>query len=305
MASRCEIGIDGVDADQAQAWSDAAIAEVARIEAKYSRYRAESVLSTINRAAGSPEPVAVDAETEALLEFGGQLHARSGGRFDLSSGVLRRAWDFKAARLPEPDALQALTPLVGWSRVRRAPGTVQLEQPGMELDFGGIGKEYAADRAATVLMNAGAVHGFVNLGGDIRVLGPQADGQAWRFGIQHPREFKKMVATVSLAHGALATSGDYERYFECEGRRYCHVLDALTGWPVSAWQSVSIVAPVCVAAGALATLSMLAGAQAPDLLAQEGLACLLVDATGAVLARGAADGFHAGPIQVDGVLEQE
>ena len=305
MASRCEICVDGVDADRAQTWSAAAIAEVARIEAKYSRYRADSVVSAINAGAGSDEPVAVDAETEALLVFGDQLHARSGGRFDLSSGVLRRAWDFKSARLPEPAVLQAALARVGWSRVRLAPGSVQLEQAGMELDFGGIGKEYAADRAATVLLNAGAAHGYVNLGGDIRVLGPQADGQAWRFGIQHPREFKRMVATVALAHGALATSGDYERYFEWEGRRYCHVLDARTGWPVSTWQSVSVVAPVCVAAGALATVSMLAGSEAPDLLAQEGLAYLLVDAEGAVQASGAPDGFQTAPIKVDGVMEQE
>lgn len=280
MASRCEICLAGTDAALARSWSLRAQHEVARIESKYSRYRDDSVIGTINRAAGSGVLIEVDAETQALLDFGAALHARSAGRFDLTSGVLRRAWDFRSARLPTPEALEAARACVGWEKLRREAQGVALLQPGMELDFGGIGKEYAADRAAALLIEAGARHGFVNLGGDLRVLGPQPDGRPWRFGIQHPRELRRMIAEVALAEGALATSGDYERYFELDGRRYCHLLDATTGWPVETWQSASVVAPVCAAAGALATLAMLAGEAAPHGLDTEGVAWALVDAQG-------------------------
>jgi thiamine biosynthesis lipoprotein len=152
----------------------------------------------------------------------------------------------------------------------------------MELDFGGFGKEYAADRAATLLQQLGVRSGLVNLGGDIRLVGPRPDGSAWRLGIQHPRHDTRLLAQLPLAGGALATSGDYERFFERAGRRYCHVLDPRTGWPVAHWQSVSVVAPACLAAGALTTVAMLKGAAAPDFLAGQQVAYLAVDAEGRV-----------------------
>lgn len=147
----------------------------------------------------------------------------------------------------------------------------------MELDFGGFGKEYAADRAMAILAAAGQRHGFVNLGGDIRVLGARADGSAWRFGIQHPRQAEGTIASVDMAEGALASSGDYERYFERDGRRYCHILDPRTGWPVISWSSISVTAPACVAAGALSTIAMLKGEQALDFLATQCATYLAVD----------------------------
>jgi hypothetical protein len=124
----------------------------------------------------------------------------------------------------------------------------------MELDFGGIGKEYAADRAAAVLAQSGVEYALVNLGGDVRVVGPQADGAPWRIGIRHPREPNRVLATIALSEGALATSGDYERFFELEGKRYCHILDPRAGRPVDTFQSVSVVAPLCVVAGSCATI---------------------------------------------------
>ncbi len=181
----------------------------------------------------------------------------------------------------------ALLPLIGWQQVHWHAHHIRLPRAGMELDFGGFGKEYAADRAAEVLRAAGVQHGFVNLGGDIRVVGPRADGQPWRFGIQHPRQGEgHTIASVEMSTGALATSGDYERFFEHEGRRYCHILDPRTGWPVgcghpascvpprqaggraascgqaaASWASISVTAPACTAAGALSTIAMLKGEQ--------------------------------------------
>jgi FAD:protein FMN transferase len=153
-------------------------------------------------------------------------------------------------------------------------------RPGMELDFGGFGKEYAADRAATLLAEAGVAHGMVNLGGDIRVVGPLPDGAPWTLGVQHPRRHQELAGQIDLATGALATSGDYERYFEHDGRRYCHILDPRTGWPVQYWQSVSVVGPICTAAGALSTIAMLKGPDGLDFLRGQGVAFLAIGPDG-------------------------
>jgi thiamine biosynthesis lipoprotein len=222
----------------------------------------------------------VDAETAALLRFADQLYRESGGLFDISSGVLRRAWDFKSARLPSPDRLREALALVGWAQVELEERSVRLPRIGMELDFGGFGKEYAADRAASLLIDAGFAHGYVNLGGDIRLLGPTPEGDPWRLGIAHPRQPGAVAMGVEVATGALATSGDYERYFELDGQRYCHILDPRSGWPVQHWQSISVLAPACLAAGALTTIAMLKGPDAEAFLSAQGVPWLGIDAAG-------------------------
>jgi thiamine biosynthesis lipoprotein len=156
----------------------------------------------------------------------------------------------------------------------------------MEIDFGGIGKEYAADRTMAAAFDAGIRHGFVNLGGDIRVIGPQPDGRPWRIGIRHPRDPERTIAHLELREGALATSGDYERFFDFEGRRYCHILNPKTGWPPEdSPQSVSVLAPLCTVAGSCSTIAMLHGERAAGYLHAQGLPFLLVDRRGEVLLR--------------------
>lgn len=281
MASRCEVRLHAPDASTAAAWAEAAIAEVRRIEAKYSRYRDDSVTTAINRGAGCTA-VSVDDETAHLIDFGAALHAQSQGRFDLTSGVLRRVWDFKVRRVPSRSDIDALLPLIGWNQVRWDRRSIELPRGGMEIDFGGIGKEYAADRAGAALVEHGARHGFVNLGGDVRVIGPAPDGTPWRIAVQHPRGAAgDVLAHLDVTSGALATSGDYERYFVVEGHRYCHIMDPRTGWPVTAWQSVSVVAPLAVAAGACATIAMLHDVEAGlGFLQAQGVRYLAVDAAG-------------------------
>jgi thiamine biosynthesis lipoprotein len=286
MASRCEVRLLAHDETEARALAQPAIDEVRRIEAKYSRYRDDSVTARINTAGGAW--VDVDGETAALLEFGAALWRDSAGLFDLTSGVLRRAWDFKAQRVPSAAEVAALLPLVGWSKVeleRREPerARVRMALLGMEIDFGGIGKEYAADRAATLLSERGLAHGFVNLGGDVRAFGPQPDGTPWRIGIQHPRKADALIGSVPLRSGAVASSGDYERYFERDGRRYCHILDPRTGWPAAHWQTVAVTAAACVAAGACTTVAMLMPVdEALDFLRAQGVEFLAVAADGRV-----------------------
>ncbi len=282
MACDCEVRIAGLSRRKAEPLARLAIAEVQRIEAKFSRYRAASVVSRINSAAGSGRAVEVDAETAHLLDFAATLFATSDGLFDATSGTLRKAWDFRNARLPDAGHIETLLRLVGWQHVRWKDRRIELPIVGMELDFGGFGKEYAADRAATVLQQQGLRHGMVNLGGDIRLVGPRPGGLPWSLGIQHPRDEHRLLATLALGSGALATSGDYERCFDIDGVRYCHVLNPRTGWPVQAWRSVSVVAPACLAAGALTTVAMLKGNAALAFLAGQGVGYLAVDATGQV-----------------------
>ena len=283
MASRNDIVVAGMEAAPARAALRAAAAEVWRIEAKYSRYRDDSVVSRVNASAGTELDVLVDAETASLLDFCEQLFEASDGLFDVTSGPLRRAWNFRAARVPSDAELAPLLELIGWRHVKWDGRRVRLTRAGMELDFGGIGKEYAADRAHAVLVNAGARHGFVNLAGDLRVLGPRPDGTPWVVGIQHPRRPGATSAHLQLSHGALATSGDYERYFVTpDGRRCCHILDPGSGQPVSHWQSISVIAPTCAAAGAMATIGMLRGPSAESFLREQGVAFLAIDQSGRV-----------------------
>ncbi len=286
MASDCEVRLAGVSAARAQTLATLAIHEVRRIETKYSRYRPDSVVSRINAAAGSGAAIPIDAETAQLLAFAGQLHALSDGLFDATSGVLRQVWDFKAARPPTAQQIDDVLPRIGWQHLERNDHTARLMRPRMELDFGGFGKEYAADRAATLLANEGAAHGLVNLGGDIRVIGPQADGTPWSLGIRHPRQDEAMIASIPMSTGALATSGDYERFLIHNDQRFCHILNPKTGWPAQHWQSISIVAPVCTAAGALSTTAMLKGCDAVAFLQKQAVAYLAVDAHGTLLRSG-------------------
>lgn len=290
MASPCSLQMDGRDERVMRRAAQAAMAEVQRIEQKFSRYTEGSVISRINQSAGR-EGVEVDAETRGLLDFAHALWTQSDGLFDITSGVLRRAWDFKKATLPEPAALQTLLGLVGWQQVAWDGKQVRLAQPGMELDFGGFGKEYAADRAAAVLLQHGLHHALVNLGGDLHALGerglPELNGAPWQIEIQHPRQEAGQpntpLAWLPLGRGGLATSGDYERFFIHEGRRYCHVLNPRTGWPVTHWQSVSVLAANTTSAGALSTIAMLKGADAAAWLQTQGVRYLAVQHDGQVL----------------------
>lgn len=264
MASPCSIRIDTQDERAARQAAKAAIAEVQRIETKYSRYQAGSVVSRINQGAGQAA-VEVDAETRELLAFAHALWEMSDGLFDISSGVLRRAWNFRSTLLPSAEAVQDALACVGWQKVELHDSSVRLSQAGMELDFGGFGKEYAADRAAAVLGQHGQQHALVNLGGDLHALGPRAvpelSGAPWRIQIAHPRpeaaHDKPPLASLNLTRGGLASSGDYERFLVHEGKRYCHVLNPLTGWPVTHWQSISVLATNTTTAGALTTIAML------------------------------------------------
>jgi thiamine biosynthesis lipoprotein len=285
MAAENEIQVHSEDSALAERAAALAIAEVQRIEAKYSRYRADSVVSRINANAGRVS-VPVDQETRALLAYADTCWRQSDGAFDATSGVLRRAWDFKVARVPGDAELAALAACVGWDRVEVGPEGVRLRDRGMELDFGGFGKEYAVDRAALVLREAGIASALVDLAGDIMVVGSQPDGTPWRVGVRHPRDRSRIVATLAIESGAIATSGDYERFIEVDGVRHCHVLDPRTGRSARGFQSVTVHAASCLVAGSATTVAMVMGeARGLEWLESFELAYLAVTAAGRVVDR--------------------
>jgi FAD:protein FMN transferase len=274
--SHNEIRISAPDPAQANGLAQLAIREVERIERKYSRYLPDSALSRLNIRAGIGW-ADCDAETLSLIHYGAALHEASNGLFDLSSGLLRKAWNFREAALPPPSQLETLLKRVGWQHVKVEANRVRFDQPEMELDFGGIGKEYAADRAAAALVVAGVTHGFVNLGGDLAVIGPQPDGRAWSIAIPAPRKLNSTVASIEVSRGGLATSGDYERFFMLNGKRYCHVLSPKTGYPVSYWQSVTVLAPSAAVAGSCCTIAMLLEEEGLGFLRESGLHFLAIN----------------------------
>jgi thiamine biosynthesis lipoprotein len=236
-----------------------AVAEARRIEAKFSRYRPTSVVSQINDAAGGA-PLAIDDETEHLVRATLELTALTKGRFDPTVGVLRRIWNFKEAEVPTEAAIQALLPQVDARAVALRYGTVQLAREGMEIDLGGVGKEYAADRVAELLKARGVESALVNLLGDVRTVGRRGDGQPWIIGVQDPRDRSRCRFSIrAKVDCGVATSGDYERGFELDGVRYHHILDATTGRPARGLAAVTVIAPTAFEAGRLATAAFLLG----------------------------------------------
>lgn len=289
MACENEIQLYADSEHEAQHAAGAAIAEVKRIEQKYSRYLCDSIVSRINRFAGHA-PVDIDAETAALLDYANACYLESGGLFDITSGVLRRAWDFKRAHPPTRTEIEPLLALIGWGKIEREGHRVFLPVAGMELDFGGFGKEYAVDCAVRVCLEQGIFAGLINLGGDLCALGPQPEGQPWGVGIRHPRPKgelqQELIATLPLFSGAIATSGDYERYIDFGGRRHSHILDPGSGESVQGPQSVTVHAPTCLVAGSVATIAMLKGDEGSvDWLDELGLPYLHVSRGGTVLDR--------------------
>jgi thiamine biosynthesis lipoprotein len=215
--------------------------------------------------------VVVDDETARLLDYAARLHELSDGKFDVTSGVLRRAWRFDGSDLvPTEEAVAALLPIVGWDKVRWSAPELTLP-PGMEIDLGGIGKEYAVDSAASLVRPVSA-RCLLNFGGDLLALGAQQGGAPWRVGVESVSAAGAVARHIDLTVGALATSGDSRRFLFKDGKRYGHVLDPRTGWPVvGAPRSVTVAAATCTEAGMLATLALLQGGAAETFLEAQGV----------------------------------
>jgi len=270
MASPCEVLIEPVPVALAQQVLDVVAAQAWRIEAKFSRYRADSAVHWINESAGTE--TVVDDECSNLLDFAATLTSLSEGAFDITSGVLRKAWTFDGGdRVPTQVQIDALLEQIGWQRVEWRRPVLKL-RPGMQIDFGGIGKEYAVDAAAELAeRTAPGLSCLINFGGDVAVRNARQNGQPWRVGIESYAHTGAAERVVQLSRGALATSGDARRFVLRDGHRYSHILDARTGWPVrNAPRSITVAADTCTQAGTLTTLAMLRGEHAQELLKASG-----------------------------------
>jgi FAD:protein FMN transferase len=269
MASPCEVLVPLMRHETALAIGTVAAQEAWRIEKKFSRYRDDSVTAWIHRNRGTP--VEVDEETAALINFASRCFDLSEGLFDITSGVLRRVWKFDGSdQIPDAAAVDGLLPLVGFGKLQWNPPRLLLPE-GMELDFGGIGKEYAVDCAYELLARSNSTPFLVNFGGDLRANRPRLQGP-WQVGIERPDTEQEATLLLDLSYGALATSGDSRRYLLKDGVRYGHVLHPGTGWPVlGAPRSVSVAASSCIEAGLLATLALLHGDRAQVFLDEEGV----------------------------------
>ena len=223
------------------------------LETRYSRYRPDSLISQINGRAGSDVWTALDDEALALLQFCHTLWTQSAGLFDPTAGILRRVWDFKTRQPGNPEQIPELLQRVGWSMVSLEGHKVRLERPGMELDLGGVVKEYAADKVAQQLREQGLVCALIELAGDVVAMGEPRPGRPWSVGISDPARPTEALLTVELVNAALATSGNYQRVLEIGGKKYSHFLNPRSGWPVAGPASISVISDTCLTAGAVAT----------------------------------------------------
>ena len=226
--------------------------ELERLESKYSRFRKDSLLSQINLG----KEVNIDNETISLLEHAFNCFEQSEGLFDVTAGRLNSLWDFKKKKVPSQEEISYALSVTDFSKVSWNNGILSMPA-GMNIDFGGIVKEYAADTLAVLAKKFGVQYGLINLGGDIAIVGNKPDGIAWKVGITDPRGTETEIASIDIYSGGLATSGDYKRYFIYEGKRYSHILNPKTGFPCAGLRAVSVAANLCTVAGSIATIAML------------------------------------------------
>ncbi len=275
MASPCEVLLPLMDHDTALAIGTVAAQEAWRIERKYSRYRNDSVTAWIHGNRGVT--VSVDPETSSLIDFAKQCFDISDGLFDITSGVLRGAWTFDgSSRIPEAPAIRRLLSAVGFEKLRwKSP---QLLLPAdMELDFGGIGKEYAVDRAYDLVAARISSPFLINFGGDLRANRSPWHGP-WQVGIERPDTNQEANLLLNLKQGALATSGDARRYLLKDGVRYGHILNPFTGWPTpDSPRSITVAASSCTEAGVISTMAILQGPGAKAYLEEQGVRYWIVE----------------------------
>lgn len=257
MGSPCALSLYCADDTEFKKAVHTCVHEMQRLENKYSRYLPNSLISQINRRAGTSESIHLDNETWQLMLYADTGYQQSEGFFDVTSGILRKAWNFKTMNIPKEETINELLDKIGWEKVSLQQGGFKLPLKGMQIDFGGIVKEYAADCLHRLLIQQEIHYGLIDLAGDIKVIGPLPNGDPWMIGIRNPNQPEQALAKIPMVSGGLASSGDYARCFELNGKRYSHILNPKTGWPVFGLAAVSVWAEQCVVAGSIATIAML------------------------------------------------
>lgn len=261
MSTTCRVNFRSTNAKLAAQIQDEILKWVSSFESKYSRFLPDSLISRINAAAGEYW-VEIDPETEAIFKLCQEMIFFTKGVFDPTSLPLIRLWNWKANPpvIPSEETIAVTREIVGWRKIQRRPGGIFLPCKGMCLDLGGIGKEYAVDRVLTMCLNLGVEHVLVDFGQDVRVHGQPADKPAWHIGLDDPKNPGHCWTGVAVNNHAVATSGDYLRHFTVDGRRFGHIIDPRTGWPVNnSVMAVSVIAPSCTLAGIISTSAFILG----------------------------------------------
>lgn len=283
MGCPCQVQLYCDDKRHYYGAKNAVLRELRRLDNYYTNYADTSFTSKMNSMAGSGQGIVVDDETAALLDYSQECFIQSQGLFDITAGTLRKAWNYHSLphRLPNEDELKPLMKAVGWDKVEWKRPHLKLPISGMVLDFGGVVKEYAADVAAGICYQHDIHHGLIDLSGDIRILGPHADGKPWSIGIKNPAKPREDIAVVFQENGAIVTSGNYERCILVDGKRYSHILNPKTGWPVDGFSSVTIMGDYCLVAGSAATIASLkTQVEAVEWLNELGLPYICIDGEG-------------------------
>ncbi|MEX2044650.1 MAG: FAD:protein FMN transferase [Opitutus sp.] len=263
LGTKCMVQYATENGARAAEFEREAVGWVQAFEAKYSRFKPDSLVSRINAAAGRSW-VEVDGETERLLTLCDILFSLTHGIMDPSALPLIKLWDYKVAQpvIPSPEQLAGALLLIGWKKVRRERGRIFLPMAGMALDFGGFGKEYAVDIVAQIAVEHGIGNVLVDFGHDIRALGRPPGRPCWHVGLEDPKNPGRHDGSMGLTCRGVASSGDYLRCFVLNGRRYGHIIDPRTGWPVSnGCTQVTVVADSCLNAGVLSTTAFVLGVQ--------------------------------------------
>ncbi len=240
----------------------AALDEIRRIDRLLSTYKDDSEISAVNRRA-SKEPVVVGADFRNVVAASRIYFGLGRGAFDPTVYPLMRLWRFttREGRIPTNEEQAKAKSLIDLRKVLLDESTsaVSFLQDGMALDFGGIAKGYAVDRAVEVLKKQGVTRAIVDAGGNFYALGTPRGREHWQVGIRHPLRLDEVVARLPVSNKGVATSGNYERFFEIGGRKYCHIMDPRTGRPVEGMLSATVVADTAMAADALSTTVFVLG----------------------------------------------
>ena len=283
MGNRFVITVAADNAQVGESLIDDAIGEIKRIELLLTTFSEDSQTNEINQNAGV-NPVKVDSEVFGLIERAQKISELTGGTFDLSYGSLDKVfWNFDKTmtKLPDPKTAKEKVKLINFKNIilNKTSSTVFLKEKGMRIGFGGIGKGYAADKAADLLKSKGVKSGIVNASGDLITWGNQPNGSPWTISLAHPDIPTHSFSKLNISNLAVATSGNYEKYVVIDGKKYAHTINPKTGYPVSGIKSVSIICPIAELADALATpVTILGVNDGLGLINQiKGVACVIVD----------------------------
>jgi FAD:protein FMN transferase len=260
MGTNIDVEIWHDDAAKGNAAIDAVMGEMRRIDTLMSHYKPESQLSRINQRAFK-EPVVVDAELFDLIKLSLHFSQITDGAFDITYASVGYLYDYRKHVKPTEGQIEKALPGVDYRHLilDAKAHSVRFARDGMRIDLGGIAKGYAVDRGIGILQARGVQHAVVTAGGDTRIIGDRF-GRPWVVGIRHPDDKSKVVTRMPLVDTAMSTSGDYERYFDENGKRYHHIIDPKTGHSASKVRSATILGPTAVQTDGLSKTAFVLGA---------------------------------------------